>query len=99
MTFTRACTFHSLPAIAGSGSDGECAALASRPPAPLSAAPTLSQLRLLGFSFLNSGLGNTGMALLCFFLEVWQRVEHPWLHWKSVEYKAPLLVLHASVTS
>ncbi|CAE7879953.1 unnamed protein product, partial [Symbiodinium necroappetens] len=20
--------------------------------------------------------------------EVWQRVEHPWLHWKSVEYKA-----------
>ena len=38
-----------------------------RPPAPLSAAPTLSQLRLLGFSFLNFGLGNSGMALLLLF--------------------------------
>ena len=71
------------------------AALANRPPAPFSAAPTLSQLRLLGFSFLNSGLGNSGMVLLSgssfFFFEVWQRVEQPDVGW------APRIVFYNHV--
>ena len=32
-------------------------------------------------------------------LEAFRDLIDGWLHWKSAEYKAPLLVLHASVTS
>ena len=43
------------------------AALAISPSRAVECGSTLSQLRLLGFSFLNFGLGNSGMALLLLF--------------------------------